>query len=196
MDAKELSKRIAKCRICADRFAATKTAHQPRPVIQIDSAARIVIAGQAPGLRVHETGLPFNDRSGDRLREWMGIGRTEFYDPSKFAIVPNAFCFPGYDDNGSDLPPPTICAKTWDAEVQAALPNIHLRILVGGYAQKHFLKAKLGVTETVADWRRLAPDIVPLPHPSWRNTGWLRKHSWFEAETLPYLRQRIAEILP
>ena len=155
----ELFRRIAACRICADRFAATATAHEPRPVLRARPGAPILIVGQAPGARVHASGLPFDDPSGDRLRDWMGIGREVFYDQDRVAIVPMAFCFPGYDAKGSDLPPPPVCAKTWRAEVMAALPDVRLTLIIGQYAQKWHLGAARAksVTETVRDWRaRLA----------------------------------------
>lgn len=151
--------------------------------------------GQAPGLRVHETGLPFNDASGDRLRGWMGVARETFYDRARIAITPMAFCFPGYDARGSDLPPPKLCAQTWADQVDAALPGIKLTLLVGAYAQAHYLKTKTTLTETVRAWRNLGPAVFPLPHPSWRNTGWLKKNPWFEAELLPALRSRINDEL-
>lgn len=189
----DLVQDISNCRLCADRFAATQTAHAPRPVAWFEPSARILIAGQAPGARVHASGRPFTDPSGDRLRDWMGIGTDQFYDRRQIAIVPMAFCFPGYR-NGADLPPPPICAKTWRAQVLASLPNIRLTLLVGGAAQKWHLETTR-VTDTVADWRSHAPAIFPLPHPSWRNTAWLKKHPWFEAELIPALRGRIDEVL-
>ena len=186
--------RIAKCRLCADRFAATATSHAPRPVLRISPTARLLIAGQAPGARVHASGLPFDDPSGDRLRDWMGIGRDVFYDRTRIAIVPMAFCFPGYDAKGSDLPPPPVCARTWRAQVLETLPHVELTLLVGQYAQRWYLGAGQGVTGTVRDWRAHGPARVPLPHPSWRNTGWLKKNPWFEAEVLPWLRIEVARL--
>lgn len=190
-----LKAEIASCRICAERFAATATGHAPRPVVWFDRGARILIAGQAPGMRVHNAGRPFLDPSGDRLRTWMGVSEEEFYDRSRVAVIPMAFCFPGYDAKGSDLPPPPVCARTWHDRVDAVLPEPELALLVGGYAQKWRLGAKEGVTGTVARWRDHAPRAFPLPHPSWRNTGWLRRNPWFEAELLPALRARVREIL-
>jgi len=189
--------RISDCRICAERFAATATAHEPRPVLRVSPTARVLVAGQAPGARVHASGLPFDDPSGDRLRDWMGIDRATFYDQSRIAVVPMAFCFPGYDAKGADLPPPGICAKTWRAEVLAGLPDIGLTLLVGQYSQKWHLEARRGpsVTETVRGWRAFGPDTVPLPHPSWRNTAWLKKNPWFEQEVLPWLRARVAQLV-
>lgn len=189
-----LQTEIAGCQLCADRFAKTHTAHQPRPVVWFQPDARILVAGQAPGARVHESGRPFTDSSGDRLREWMGIDETVFYDRSKLAILPMAFCFPGYNDKGADLPPPAICAKTWRGSAMEQLNSVRLTLLIGGYAQKWHIGAGK-VTETVAGWRDHAPSVFPLPHPSWRNTAWLKKHPWFEEELLPVLRQSVREAL-
>jgi uracil-DNA glycosylase len=191
-----LSAEIAACRRCASRFAATATAHVPRPVVWFRPSARLLIAGQAPGQRVHEAGRPFADASGRRLRAWLGLDEAAFYDRDRVAIVPMAFCFPGYDARGADLPPPPVCAATWRAEVMASLPQLRLVLAVGGAAQRWHLGATGGVTATVADWRRhAARGIWPLPHPSWRNTGWLRRNPWFEAETLPALRAALCEAL-
>ncbi|HFQ15405.1 MAG TPA: uracil-DNA glycosylase family protein [Rhodobacteraceae bacterium] len=186
---------IAACRLCAPRFQASKTAHAPRPVVWFTPGARIRIIGQAPGARVHASGIPFDDPSGERLRHWMGIGRKTFYDRARIAITPMAFCFPGYNDKGADLPPPPTCAKTWAARVDAALGPVPLTLLVGGYAQKRYLSPRATVTETVAGWRAHAPAIFPLPHPSWRNTAWLKKNPWFAAALLPALRRRVQEVL-
>ncbi|WP_380053834.1 uracil-DNA glycosylase family protein [Falsihalocynthiibacter sp. SS001] len=187
---------IAQCTLCADRFARTKTSHRPRPIVWYDAAASILIAGQAPGMRVHESGRPFDDASGDRLRDWMGITRDKFYDRKLIAIVPMAFCFPGYDASGSDLPPPRICRATWHDKVMETLAP-KLTILVGGYAHKYHLQqgAKATVPTTVKEWVDHAPRVFPLPHPSWRNTGWIRKNPWFEAELLPALRKQVQEVL-
>jgi uracil-DNA glycosylase len=189
--------RVAACRLCADRFAATATAHEPRPVLRVSATARILIAGQAPGARVHASGLPFDDPSGDRLRDWMGIGRDVFYDQSRVAVVPMAFCFPGYDAGGSDLPPPPVCARTWRAQVLATLPRVELTLLIGQYAQRWHLGARRGksVTETVRCWRAHGPALLPLPHPSWRNTAWLKRNPWFGEEVLPWLRAEVARLV-
>jgi len=155
------------------------------------------VAGQAPGQRVHESGRPFDDRSGDRLRDWMGNDAAQFYDRRHIAVLPMAFCFPGYDAKGSDLPPPKLCGATWHEKVMAALGEVELILLVGGYAQKWHLgpgTAK-SVTATVQNWRAVAPRIIPLPHPSWRNTGWLKKNPWFASDLLPVLQDRVATIL-
>ena len=190
-----LEDELGTCTICADRFAATHTQHQPRPVVWFRPGVRILIAGQAPGARVHESGRPFTDPSGDRLRDWMGVDAETFYDRDKLAIVPMASCFPGYNAKGSDLPPPKICAKTWRDQVMARVEEVPLVLLIGGYAQSWHLGTRVGVTETVAAWRDYAPNSFPLPHPSWRNTGWLKKNPWFEADVLPSLRARVKDVL-
>ena len=190
-----LAKDIAACTLCTERFAATATQHAPRPVVWFKPGARILIAGQAPGQRVHASGKPFTDPSGDRLRAWMGIDEDTFYDRTRVAILPMAFCFPGYDAKGSDLPPPPICAKTWRATLMESLGDVHLTLLIGGYAQKWHLKDKASVTDTVKRWRDFGPNVFPLPHPSWRNTGWINNHPWFETELLPALRSRIQKAL-
>ena len=192
---RSLIREIRACRLCAPEFAATATAHDPRPVVWIRPLARVLVAGQAPGARVHESGKPFTDPSGDRLRDWLGIDEGQFYDRNKVAIVPMAFCFPGYDSRGSDLPPPRRCAKTWHGRLLGQLGDVRLTVLVGGHAQRWHLGTQLGVTETVRSWRDHAPTVFPLPHPSWRNTGWLKKNPWFETELLPVLRDRVREVL-
>ncbi len=190
----DLCARIAACRLCADRFAATATHHRPRPVVWFRPGARLLIAGQAPGLRVHESGRPFTDRSGERLRDWMGVSEAEFHDRDRVAIVPMAFCFPGYDARGADLAPPPLCAATWRAEVMAML-RPRLVLLVGGHAQRWHLGTRGGVTPTVRAWRDHAPAVFPLPHPSWRNSGWLARNPWFQAELLPALRAEVRRVL-
>ena len=190
-----LAREIAACRICAQRFAETATGHEPRPVVWFRPGARMLIAGQAPGARVHQSGKPFDDPSGDRLRDWLGLSAHEFYDTARVAIVPMAFCFPGYDAKGSDLPPPKVCGQTWHDRVMQELAQVRLTVLVGGYSHKYHLGVKTGVTETVKAWRERAPEVFTLPHPSWRNTAWLRKNSWFEAEVLPALRDRVKEVM-
>ncbi|QBY02477.1 uracil-DNA glycosylase family protein [Rhodophyticola sp. CCM32] len=195
MSFEALRSELSSCTICADRFAATATGHAPRPVVWFAPDARLLIAGQAPGMKVHQSGKPFTDPSGDRLRDWMGVSEKVFYDRSRVAIVPMGFCFPGYNARGSDLPPPKICAQTWRRRVTDLLSGVRLTLLIGGYAQNWHLGGKAGVTETVAAWRDHGPGIIPLPHPSWRNTGWLKKNPWFSAELLPVLRARVAEVL-
>jgi uracil-DNA glycosylase len=190
-----LQDEISACRLCASRFAATATGHRPRPVAWFEPTARLMVAGQAPGARVHASGLPFNDASGARLRDWMGVEPEVFYDRARVAIVPMAFCFPGYDAKGSDLPPPPICAATWRARVLAALPQLRLTLLVGGAAMGWHL-GRGPVSARVAAWRHsAAAGVFPLPHPSWRNTGWLRRNPWFEAELVPELRAAVAGVL-
>lgn len=199
--AKALVHEISACRRCADRFAATATGHAPRPVVWFAPGARILVAGQAPGLRVHRAGRPFDDPSGVRLRAWMGVDEATFWDRSRIAIVPMAFCFPGYDARGADLPPTPLCAATWRARVMAELGALRLVLLVGGAAQRWHLGRAGGVTHNVADWRVLSqaagagPRIFPLPHPSWRNTGWLKRNPWFAADLLPDLRAAVRDAL-
>ncbi|MBB3656911.1 uracil-DNA glycosylase [Rhizobium sp. BK650] len=158
----------------------------------------MLIAGQAPGLRVHESGLPFDDASGDRLRQWLHVDRPTFYDRDRFAIVPMGLCFPGYDANGSDLPPRRECAPVWQDRVLSVMPQIELVLAVGGHAQAWHMGAmrRENMTETVRAWRNSLesdrqPALLPLPHPSWRNTAWLKRNPWFEEELLPELRRRI-----
>jgi len=184
---------IRACRLCAARFAATETRHRPNPILQAAPSARLLIASQAPGNKAHLSSTPFLDPSGDRLRDWMGVDKATFYDLRRVAIVPMGFCFPGYR-KGADLPPPRLCAQTWRDAALGALPDIRLTLLVGGYAQGWHLGSR-GVTETVAAWRDHLPSHIPLPHPSWRNTAWLKRNPWFEAELLPDLRARVSEVL-
>jgi len=180
--------------LCAPRFAATQTTHAPRPVTWFQPGAKLLIAGQAPGMRVHTSGKPFTDPSGDRLRAWMGVDEATFYDQTRIAIVPMAFCFPGYNAKGADLPPPTLCAKTWRATVLESLGQVVCTLAVGGAAQKWHLGTR-SVTQTVRDWQKYAPDVFPLPHPSWRNNNWIAQNPWFEADLLPVLRNRMRQIL-
>ena len=199
-----LRRSVAACRICRDapaRGMEHRLPHEPRPVTIISSKARILIAGQAPGLRVHQSGLPFDDASGDRLRQWLDVDRAAFYDRDRFAILPMGFCFPGYDATGSDLPPRRECAPTWRATVLAAMPQIELVLAIGQYAQAWHLgpARRKSMTETVSAWKQylLINDgvpVLPLPHPSWRNSGWLKRHPWFEAELLPVLRNRVKNL--
>ena len=191
----KLEKDIRACRECAARFLKTKTAHIPRPVTQLSTKARVLIAGQAPGARVYESGRFFTDPSGDRLREWLGVSEAQFYAKYNFSILPMAFCFPGYSQKGADLPPPKICAKLWREKALTAMPQISCLILVGGYAQAWHL-GKMSLTERVEKWREIAPAVYPLPHPSWRNNAWLKKHPWFEEELLPHMRQTISKLIP
>lgn len=202
----DLSHAIARCRICRicpDGGPERRMPHEPRPVAYLSATARVLIAGQAPGLRVHETGLPFNDASGDRLREWLGVDRDAFYDRARFAIAPMGFCFPGYDAHGHDLPPRRECAPFWRQTVTDAMPQVELILAIGQYAQAWHLggQRRKTMTETVAHWRdfllvtREGPRVLPLPHPSWRNTDWLKRHPWFEEEVLPVLRREVSLLI-
>lgn len=191
-DLAKLLREIRRCRICAETLP-----HEPRPVVRLKSTVKLCIVGQAPGLRVHESGIPFNDPSGDRLREWMGVTREEFYDERKIGIVPMGFCFPGYTDKGADKPPRRECAPAWRAQLFETAPDIPFLLVVGGYAQAYHLKgrAKRNLTETVRAWRDYTPRVIPLPHPSWRNNSWLKKNPWFGKELLPYLKRRVRRML-
>jgi uracil-DNA glycosylase len=188
---------IRACRRCAEAPNGLPLPHEPRPVLQASAAARLAIFSQAPGARVHQSGRPFTDASGERLRDWLGLGPEIFYDAAKVAIVPMGFCFPGMNAKGGDFPPRKECAPLWRGRVIAALPGVRTAVLVGSYAQAWHLKgaAEAGMTETVARWREFAPRYFPTPHPSWRNNGWLRRNSWFETEVVPALRRAIAEAL-
>ncbi|MBD8662909.1 uracil-DNA glycosylase family protein [Rhizobium sp. CFBP 8752] len=200
-----LAASIAQCRICRDhplKGEADRLPHEPRPVAVLSATARLLIAGQAPGLRVHESGLPFNDASGNRLRDWMDVTREEFYDARRLAIVPMGFCFPGYDAKGSDLPPRKECAPAWRSQVMAAMPQIDTILVIGQYASAWHLgsQRKPSMTETVMNWRQYflaneGPRVLPIPHPSWRNSGWLRKNPWFEAEVIPALRHHVDSLV-
>ncbi|GAB0108767.1 uracil-DNA glycosylase family protein [Pseudoalteromonas distincta] len=191
MNSHQLIEQVSKCVICEP--------HLPlgaRPVIQFNPNARILIAGQAPGIKVHETGVPFNDASGNRLREWLGLTRDEFYDANNIAILPMGFCYPGRGKSG-DLPPRKECAPAWREQLLAALPNIELTIVLGKYAQAYHLPEtkKMPLTELVKSWREYWPNYLVLPHPSPRNNIWLKKNPWFEQDVLPELSERIAAIL-
>jgi uracil-DNA glycosylase len=198
-DFDKLAGQLRACRICRDApVFGGALPHEPRPIIQGSASARLCIASQAPGTRAHASGIPFADRSGSRLREWLGLGEAEFYDASKVAIVPMGSCFPGQDAKGGDLGPRRECAQTWRAPLFEALPNLELVLLIGQYAQAWHLGDEFrdGLTQTVRRWREIIdspqkPRILPLPHPSWRNNGWLKTNSWFEAELLPVLRSEI-----
>jgi uracil-DNA glycosylase len=200
---------IRACRICRDQPTGPQLPHEPRPVVRMAATARIAICGQAPGVRVHNSGLPFDDPSGDRLRLWMGIDKAAFYDEASIAFLPMGFCFPGHDANKGDLPPRKECAKLWRNRTLAELGHLQLVLLIGQYAQGWHLRkleglADLpkGVTATVADWRRIydhlrnsetpsQPRVLVLPHPSWRNSGWLKRNPWFADDLLPVLRAEV-----
>ncbi len=192
---------IRACRICVDRPAGTPLPHEPNPVLRISPTAKILIAGQAPGTRVHASGKPFTDPSGDRLREWMGIGEEEFYDEARVAIVPMGFCFPGLDAKGGDLPPRKECAAHWRALVMQHLRHVRLILVIGQYAQGWHLEdaRRKSLTETVRNWREYAdnfdPPVLPLPHPSWRNNAWLKRNPWFADEILPHLQAQVKHLL-
>lgn len=188
-----LTKEIRACRVCVENPRKVPLPHEPRPVLRVSPSARICIAGQAPGTRVHASGVPFTDPSGDRLRDWMGVSEEEFYDTSRVAIVPMGFCFPGQDAKGGDLPPRPECAAHWRARLFEHLPQIDLFLLVGQYAQSWHLGAakRKSLTETVMNWREYGPGSIPLPHPSWRNNAWIRKNPWFESELLPVLKREV-----
>ncbi|WP_156850889.1 uracil-DNA glycosylase family protein [Bartonella refiksaydamii] len=202
---RELEKRIYSCRICVQqpRYL-PPLPHEPKPVAYLSDTASVAIAGQAPSLRVYESSIPFNDRSGDRLRNWLNVTKEEFYNRSLFAIVPTGFCFPGYDQNNSDLPPRRECQEIWHKKVFQAMPQIKLVLAIGSYAQKwHITELKhKTVSATVSDWRNILSirqprgyNVMPLPHPSWRNTSWLQKNTWFNDELIVYLQRLVREFL-
>ena len=180
------------CRLCAKHLPLG-----PRPVLRARATARLLIVGQAPGTKVHESGVPWNDASGERLRAWLALPPEVFYDEARVAIVPMGFCYPGRDARGGDLPPRPECAPEWHPRLLAHLGRLGLTLLVGGYAQKYYLgrRAKGSVTATVAAWRDYLPGYLPTPHPSWRTTGWLNKNPWFEAELVPELRRRVGALI-
>jgi len=194
---------IAKCRICRDApLGKTALPHEPRPVVFASPTAKILIAGQAPGTRVHKSGKPFTDPSGDRLRAWMGVDDDIFYDTSKIAIVPMGFCFPGLDAKGGDLPPRRECVPAWREQLMAQFTDLELILVIGMYAQKWHLGSdkRKTLTETVQAWREFqtfdkTQKVIPLPHPSWRNNSWLKKHPWFEEELVPYLQTEVARLV-
>lgn len=186
-----LLREVRACRLCSEHLPLG-----PRPVLQIDPRARVLIAGQAPGRRVHESGVPFQDASGDRLRNWMGVSPEVFYDASRVAILPMGFCYPGTGRAG-DLPPRPECAEAWRERLLACLPDLELTLVIGRYAHAHHLgeRQKSSLTETVRAWREFWPTLLPLPHPSPRNNLWLRRNPWFEKKTVPALRTRLGDVL-
>ena len=187
---KKLLAEIRACRICEAYLT-------PRPIVRASATSKLCVIAQAPGIRVHETGLSFNDPSGDRLRDWLGLDRGTFYDESRVTILGMGFCFPGYDANGADKPPRPECAPQWHPKLFAALPPFKLTLLVGTYAFPRYLgaRAKSNMTETVKAWREYGPRYIPLPHPSWRNNAWLKKNPWFAEELVPYLQRRVKRLL-
>lgn len=204
-DLPSLLARIAACRICVERPLGAPLPHAPRPVLRVgDGSAPILVCGQAPGLRVHASGRPFTDPSGERLRSWLGVTAETFYDERLFAIVPMGFCFPGYSAGGTDLPPRRECVLTWHDRLFAALPPARLVIALGAHAQRYHIR-RLGrpdlvgrtLGETVARWAeiRAATGVYALPHPSWRNNSWLKRHPWFDRELVPALRADVATAL-
>ncbi|MFZ5669190.1 MAG: uracil-DNA glycosylase family protein [Pseudomonadota bacterium] len=193
MSLEALLAEIRACRACAGELP-----HGPRPVVRVAASTRLLICGQAPGRRVHESGLPFDDPSGDRLRDWLGIDRETFYGHPAIGVAAMAFCYPGTDPKGGDHPPPPRCATLWRKRLLARLPAVELTLLVGGHAQKWALgdRMKPTMTETVRAWRdHVADGYLPTPHPSWRNAAWLKRNPWFEAQAAPFLRHRVADIL-
>ncbi len=203
MSLDKLLEEISRCRICRDApEQKSPLPHEPRPVVRLSATSRIAIVGQAPGTRVHASGIPFDDPSGDRLRDWMGVDRDEFYDVAHVAVIPMGFCFPGLDAKGGDLAPRKECAPQWRDRVMAEATGISLTLVIGLYAQAwHLGKArKRNLTETVKAWRDYYDPgarqrILPLPHPSWRNNAWIRKNPWFETELLPVLCGEVRRLL-
>ncbi|WP_428296586.1 uracil-DNA glycosylase family protein [Hyphomicrobium sp.] len=193
---------IRHCRRCVEAPVGAPLGHEPRPVLRVSDTARLAIVGQAPGTRVHASGVPFSDPSGVRLRSWMGVSEEAFYDEARVAITPMGFCFPGLDAAGGDLPPRPECAPLWRPRLFELLPQLELVLLVGFHGQRWHLGRDCGRTlsETVADYRRILarpglPRFFPLPHPSWRNNAWLRANPWFEAELLPVLKREVRKLL-
>lgn len=182
---------VRDCRACEAHLS-----KGPRPIVQVRENARVLIVGQAPGARVHASGIPWDDASGTRLREWMGVSPDQFYDPGHIAIIPMGYCYPGRG-KGGDLPPRRECADLWLDHLLAKMPHIELTLLIGAYAQRHFLgeRRKPSLTETVRAWREFGPDYLPLPHPSPRNTPWRQKNPWFEQELVPQLKARVGSVL-
>ncbi|MDQ2076621.1 uracil-DNA glycosylase family protein [Marinimicrobium sp. ABcell2] len=186
-----LLKQVRACRLCEAELP-----DGPRPVLQLDPRARVLVAAQAPGRRVHATGLPFNDPSGERLRAWMGVNRETFYDASQIAIVPMGFCYPGTGRSG-DSPPRPECAPAWREQLLACLPNLELTLVIGQYSLAYHLpQPKESLTEKVRNWRAYWPRVLPMPHPSPRNNLWLRRNPWFEQEVVPALQERLTGLIP
>ena len=188
-DLDQLLARVESCDICAPHLPLG-----PRPVVRMRQTARLLIIGQAPGTKVHETGIPWNDPSGNRLREWLQLDKEAFYDAGRIAIMPMGFCYPGRNPKGGDMPPRPECAPKWHDQLRAHLPGVELTLLVGSYAQKHYLGRSMAstMTETVRNFASyLEGGFLPVPHPSWRTTAWLKKNPWFDDEVLPALRARV-----
>jgi len=186
----QLKEEIQACTLCSEHLPLG-----PRPVIQVDTHSRILIVGQAPGRRVHESGVPFDDPSGDRLRDWLGVSKSTFYDARNIALLPMGFCYPGTGKTG-DLAPRKECVTAWREELLSAMPHIELTLVVGQYAMAYHLpNAKGNLTETVKAWREFSPNLIPLPHPSPRNNIWLKRNAWFESDLLPELKARVSNVL-
>ncbi len=202
-----LAARIRTCRLCRDAPRGAPLPHEPRPILRLSAVARLAIASQAPGARAHASGVPFDDASGARLRDWMGIGPALFHDPDRVVIAPMGFCFPGYDAAGGDLPPRPECRAAWHAGVFAAMPQLEVILAVGLHAIRYHLgrlhpgtRFPAALTELVRDWRAIQAlpgpvRLLPLPHPSWRNTAWIRRHPWFEADLLPVVRAEVRRLV-
>ncbi|MTI16983.1 uracil-DNA glycosylase family protein [Rhodobacteraceae bacterium RKSG542] len=208
-DIASLKEQIGACRICVETPVRAPLPHEPRPVVVLSSTARLCLSGQAPGTRVHASGRPFTDPSGDRLRSWLGIDEETFYDSSKVSIVPMGFCFPGLDSKGGDKPPRTECRRNWHPQVFRSMPQVETVIAIGKYAQDYHLGPAngLGLWQRVAAWKEIwqetskryeageGPRILPLPHPSWRNNTALKKNSWFDGEVVPFLQEHVKTLL-
>ena len=188
----ELLLKVRACRTCVPHLPCG-----PRPVLRLRETSRLLIIGQAPGTKVHDSGIPWDDASGDRLRKWLDIDRDAFYDERRVAIIPMGFCYPGLHGNGGDLPPRRECAPLWHTRLLSHLPSVSLTLLVGSFAQRYYLGRSCGksVTETVYNWQQYVPRFLPLPHPSWRTRGWVLKNEWYERDLLPELRRRIIDLL-
>lgn len=190
-DLESLLQQVRACRICEEHLPLG-----PRPVLVASSTAKLLIVGQAPGTKVHASGIPWDDQSGKRLRQWLGLTPEVFYDASQVAIIPMGFCYPGKGKSG-DLPPRPECARHWHQRLLGQLPNIQLTLLVGKYAQDYFLgnRAKATLTDTVAAWHEYLPAYMPMPHSSPRNQFWLRRNPWFETDAIPYVQQVVQQLL-
>jgi uracil-DNA glycosylase len=191
MSLKRLLREVRACRICEGELP-----FGPRPVVQLASTARLLIVGQAPGSKVHRSGIPWNDASGDRLRDWLGMDRSSFFDEAKIALLPMGFCYPGAGENGGDNPPRPECAPRWHEHLLKHLPDLKLSLLVGQYAHRFYLGSgrKASMTETVKVFSQYLPRFFPLPHPSWRSAIWMQKNPWFEEEAIPELRKALRKL--
>ena len=192
MSLKRLLRDVRACQICLASLPLG-----PRPVLQAASSARLLIIGQAPGSKVHKSGVPWDDASGDRLRDWLKLDRSVFYDAARVAIVPMGFCYPGAGDSGGDKPPRPECAPLWHERLLGFLPDVRLTLLIGQYAQRHYLASerKATMTETVRAFSEYGPRFFPLPHPSWRSVVWMRNQPWFEQAVIPELRNAVRRSL-